>query len=127
MPQGPVLGTWVLGLLFISRYDVHAQQFRFCLLIRPPTTVRLLLRVLHQSALYRIGMHIVQLFQSLSVAVNVEIVEPRLPECWQWLARTVLGYFRSSLRDLGGEPAAYGAPGGGVVADYAEGGGDGDG
>ena len=48
-----------------------------------------LFRRLHQSALYRIAMHVAQLFDSLVLRPNVEIIEARLPDGHRFTRRSL--------------------------------------
>ena len=44
-------------------------------------------RRFHQPTLYRIAMHVAQLFNIFALGINIAIVVPSLPQGWDWISR----------------------------------------
>ena len=84
----------LLGFSFRSK--IHVQQRLLLPKIKRPTAPRPIPRMLHQSALHRIRMHVVQLFFFLSLAVYIEVMEPRLPQAPRRLQAPRKGKFSLS-------------------------------
>ena len=70
-------GSWGC-LLFLL--NIHGKQRLFPAKVIRPAAPRPIPRMIHQAALYRIRVHVIQLFPLLSPAIHIEIVKPRLPE-----------------------------------------------
>ncbi len=74
------MGTWVLGLPSLPLLNIHGKQRLLPANVIRPATPRPIPRMIHQAALYRIGVHVIQLLPLLSPAIDIEIVKPCLPE-----------------------------------------------
>src|SRR5882762_2164944 len=74
------VGTWVLGLPSLPFLNIHGKQRLLPAKVIRPATPSPISRMIHQAALYRIGVHVIQLLSLLSPAIHIEIVKPRLPE-----------------------------------------------
>ena len=81
------VGTWVLGWPSLHVLNIHGKQRRLSAKVIRPATPRPIPRMIYQPALYRIGMHVIQLLSLLSPAIHIEIVKSRLPERPQWFTR----------------------------------------
>ena len=65
-----------------SPSSVHSQKQRILQKVEPPTRPRPIPWQTHQAALHRIAMHVVQLFQPLLLAVNVDRRLAQTPVLW---------------------------------------------
>jgi hypothetical protein len=91
---------WTQG----SPQPVHFQERRIPKEVEPPTRPGPIARFFHQPALDGIMVHVVELFQPLLFAVNIEGIEPPLP--YPRVAQTsfldVCGAARSRCDRMGG-------------------------
>src|SRR6267378_5809107 len=60
------VGTWVLGWPSLHVLNIHGKQRRLSAKVIRPATPRPIPRMIYQPALYRIGMHVIQLLPLLS-------------------------------------------------------------
>jgi len=74
-----VAHTWRGVPCMRLRHSIHRQNRAVLHIVKPPTRPRPVSGLLHQAALDRIVMHIVELLLNLLLAPDVEVVKPPLP------------------------------------------------
>src|SRR5258708_683810 len=81
--EGGAFSSLSLDLAPLEIHGIDLHQSRFVSCVKRKTAPRPILGMLHQPALHRIRVHVVQFFFLLLVAVHIEVVKPRLPELRQ--------------------------------------------
>jgi hypothetical protein len=86
-PSGLEGGSWVLRSFRSSLNYIHREKYFPNSCVEPPTAPRPIPGMRHQSPADRVLMHVLEFLRYFPFRVDIEIVEPRLPETARILSR----------------------------------------